>query len=124
MTTAFLLASLTAAANAYPDLSGCSQRADHTAHADTAGSVSHPASQENHHDADAGDPDASDACCGTCNRCNNYFDAHFQALSLAAAPTSALAPHAYVPTPPVHATNFTSRPHLPPPRATFVLRQS
>lgn len=122
VTTVFLLASLATAANAYPDLSSCLEHTDHTAHADPADVDGVHATEDDHHHADAVTASTGDACCGTCDSCNGYFDAHLQGLNLTPACTSAPAPHVDIATLPVHATDFTSRPNLPPPRPASVLR--
>lgn len=134
VTAAFLLASLASAANAYPALSSCSRHADHFT-PNSAGSIGHPVSHQashptsqqashpaHHHDADADKRGASDACCGTCDHCNGYFEAHLQGLNFAAALVPPLASHPYVSTPSSHSTDFVSRPYLPPPKSAFVFR--
>lgn len=114
MTTAFLFASLATTANAYPDLSNCSQRIKHIAN--PAGLTGIQTSTDNHSSVAGNTSNTGDKCCGTCDRCNGYFGAHLQGLNL----TTTCA------TPPtlqlnfsrtqVHATDFSSRPNLPPPK--------
>lgn len=115
--TALLLANLATAANAYPDLSSCSRsQRGHTAHADLASVDDVHTSEDNHHSTEAITVSTDDACCGTCDGCNGYFDAHLQGLNLVMACVLPSTPHGVITTQPAHATDFTHRPGLPPPR--------
>ncbi|MBI5461465.1 MAG: hypothetical protein HY941_04685 [Gammaproteobacteria bacterium] len=104
---AVMLASLATAANAYADLPNCAQRASHADHPST----------DTHADATAAMTTVPDTCCGTCDRCHGYFNVHFQGLNLAAACVLSLAPREHFFPALVHATDFISRPILPPPRS-------
>lgn len=111
LATAFLLTSLTTAANAYADLPNC---AEHATHTNSAG-----------HDEASTDTTitafSDDTCCDCCS---SYIDSHFDGLSLATAPAPTCVTRSYVSTPSIHALNFASRPHLPPPKSAPAHRQS
>ena len=114
MTTAFLFANLATMANAYPDLSNCSQRIKHSA--DHAGLTDIQTSTDNLSSIAANTSNTGNKCCGTCDRCNGYFGAHLQGLNLitACAPPPTL--QLDFSRTQVHATDFSSRPNLPPPK--------
>lgn len=113
-----MLANLAAETSAYADLPDCSQRTEHTIHADSTG----------HDQAGTDGTDTTittstdDACCGTCDHCSSYFDAHLQGLTLAMDCVVPPAPHMDISGSQVHAIDFNSRPNLPPPRLALVLR--
>lgn len=105
--TAFLLATLATAADAYADLPDCTQ---HSKHADQIDST-------DHHLAVPDTTDIDDACCGTCEQCHTYFGAHLQGLNFAPICILPAAQHADIPILPVYATDITIRPDSPPPRS-------
>lgn len=59
-----------------------------------------------------------DACCGVCEDCDNYFDAHFYWLTVYAAHISIPTPAAHILDRAVHAVQYIHRPDIPPPRET------
>lgn len=75
--TAFLLANLATAASDYVNLSCCPP---HPAASDAM----HTHTSGDHHAATDADNTtvADDACCSNCDRCNTYYDAHFNAVGL------------------------------------------
>lgn len=105
--TAMMLASLATAANAYADLPNCTQR---TKHADHPGTHTHA-------DTTADTITVPDTCCGTCDRCHGYFNVHLQGLNLATVSVLSRAPREHFFPVVIHATEFISRPILPPPRS-------
>lgn len=112
VTAAFLFANLAAAAGAYPELSNCRHNPARAA-LSSAGDHADQAATHQHADADA------DSSCG-CEGCTSYFIAHLLGVSLATQCESAVVPPPYFSVPLVHATHFTSRPSLPPPKFVSV----